>query len=150
MRHFIIAITFAALSFGVLAEQDRQAESTLAQVHKNLIENAEAVALVEVTHISSLINRALSFPGMLSVEGYSYQLSPHRQWKGQTRIGEELRVDLKDCARSLQKGEKYIVMMSFDGSGWTSNQCEQVVALGEAQQVLAYLNSAYTVQLAQQ
>ncbi|MGH1373892.1 MAG: hypothetical protein ACRBBW_17760 [Cellvibrionaceae bacterium] len=150
MRQFIIGIAFTALSLAVFAQQDQEADSILPQLQKTLIEQAQAVALVEVTHVNSLINRALSFPGMLSVEGYSYQLSPYRQWKGHTRVGEELRIDLKDCARSLQKGEKYIVMMSFDGEEWTSKQCEQVVAITEAQQVLAYLDSAYGVRLAQQ
>lgn len=150
MRQFTIGIVFAALSLSVFAARDTQTAEALGSVQQNLIEKAEAVALVEVTHVNSLINRALSFPGMLSVEGYSYQLLPRRQWKGQTRLGEELRIDLKDCARSLKKGEQYIVMMSFNGEGWVSQQCEQVVAVGEAQQVLAYLDRVYSVQLAKQ
>ncbi len=150
MRHFFISIAFAVLSFGAFAEPDQNSEPVLTPLQQGLIDKADAVALVEVNHVSSLINRALSFPGMLSVQAYSYQLSPHRQWKGQIQVGDELRIKLRDCTQALQKGEKYIVMMSFDGASWVSKQCEQVVAIGEAQPVLAYLNRIEAVQLAQQ
>ncbi len=113
------------------------------------IEQAQTVATVSVTNVASLINRALSMPGMLSVEAYSYQLDVGRQWKGQISTGAELRIELKHCSQPLKKGEHYLVMMEQSEQQWVARSCDQVIALADAQAVLAYLNDHYLDRVAQ-
>ncbi len=113
------------------------------------IEQAQTVATVSVTNVASLINRALSMPGMLSVEAYSYQLAVGRQWKGQISTGAELRIELKHCSQPLKKGEQYLVMMERSEQQWVARGCDQVIALADATAVLAYLNDHYLDRVAQ-
>tara|TARA_B100000446_G_scaffold47134_1_gene43461 strand:+ start:47405 stop:47866 length:462 start_codon:yes stop_codon:yes gene_type:complete len=113
------------------------------------IEQAETVAVVSVTNVSSLINRALSLPGMLSVEAYTYQLAVGHQWKGQISTGAELRIELKHCSQPLKKGERYLVMMEKAKQQWIARDCDQVIAIADAEAVLAYLNDHYLDRVAQ-
>lgn len=150
MRHFIFGLVASALSVMAGVQSLDAAEQPFLDSQKQLVEQAEAVALVRITHVNSLINHALSRPGMLSVQGYSYQLSVSRLWKGEAGKSDELRIDLNSCTQRLQKGEHYIVMMQVSDSGWVSDDCEQVVAVAQAQPLLAYLNSHYSAPLAGQ
>ncbi len=150
MRQFIVGLTVSILSVITYAQPLETSEQQLFENQKALIERAEGVALVRITHVNSLINHALSRPGMLSVQGYSYQLSINRQWKGDLQKGEELRIDLNHCTQTLRKGEHYIVMMQLSGSEWISDDCEQVVAVANAQPLLAYLKTSYSLPLARQ
>jgi len=135
------------------AEAPRQDEaarvSELSDRQLAQIEQAETVAVVAVTNVSSLINRALSFPGMLSVEAYSYQLAVGHQWKGQISTGVELRIDLKHCSQPLKKDERYLVMIEKAEQQWIARDCDHVIALADAEAVLAYLNDHYLDRVAQ-
>ena len=164
MRQFLTGLAITALlsAGSVFAAEDvsgkaAPAEATensaprpLADHHKALVGEADAVALVQINHVNSLINQALSRPGLLSVEGFSYQVSIERQWKGDMNTGDELRIDLSSCTKTLQREERYVIMAQRSDQQWVSQSCEQVVSLVEGEALLAYLQDVFAPQLAQQ
>ncbi|NIB42044.1 hypothetical protein HBA55_20735 [Pseudomaricurvus alkylphenolicus] len=139
-----VATEAAATDIG--AEQSSQSslhsspQLTPQQQAETLIADADWLALVEITHVNSLINRAMSFTGALSVEGYTYQMAEQRRWKGEITQGTELRVSLRDCHHKMDKGETYLVAARHISEELVSGSCDQLVAVADAEQLIAHLD----------
>lgn len=125
-------------------------EAERAKRHDTLAQASDVVALIEVTHVNSLINHAMSRPGVLSVQAYAYQFDVARHWKGDLPLDGMLRVDVNHCVSRLYRGERYVVMGMMDAGQWVAPSCDHVVALADAGSLLARLDRLFQAQLAQQ
>ncbi len=163
----------SAMASSVESQSQSQSQSqsksqSLASDHTTeaLAEQVDTVALVTITHVSSLVNRGMSFPGLLSVEAFSYQLNVNRLWKGGIPVDLELKISLKNCAQPLRKGETYLVFgdltaipkasrttleesASLDPAvkkpsfEWVTKSCDQVIPESQAQPRIVQLNQLY-------
>lgn len=150
----------------------RAAESLSTQ---ELAAQADTIALVTVIQASSLVNRSMSTTGLLSVEAFTYQFEIERVWKGGAATPGVLTVSVQQCARPLQRGERYLI---FGGQvqaaapvgrsrvdalaqpvaenvadeaapGWQIRGCEYAIPASEAQEHVAQLNQLYLSPVAQ-
>lgn len=167
------AALFMFMSTQVFSAQSHSPSSSSAEkkTTRALAEQVDAVALVTITHVSSLVNRGMSMPGLLSVEAFSYQLEIERLWKGDIPVDAELKISLKNCSRPLQKGESYLVfgdmttiqsasLTSLEESApldptasrvsleWVAKSCEQVIPKLQARQDVVKLDRLYPSRLA--
>ncbi|GAB3093249.1 hypothetical protein G8770_06275 [Aestuariicella hydrocarbonica] len=110
---------------------------------ERLASQADAVARVKIAHVNSVINPAMSRPGMLAIEAFSYQLLWGRVWKGESRPGVELWISLNDCPQKLEKGEEYLVFVQQQGAQWTLSGCQQVIPAADAEPRMVQLDRIF-------
>ena len=140
-------------------------ESTPALVQlptKEDLDAADFVAEVEVLNKEALINRALSFSGMMSVEGYSYHLNVLRQWKKGASIAEagvednRLLVELASCHHLLNKQQRYLVVarlerdQGFGHNSLVADNCRGLIPSDQAVDFTAQLEQWFQPKLANQ
>lgn len=138
---------------------------------RELAAKADTIALVTVTSASSLINRATSTTGLLSVEAYSYEFEVERAWKGGASGQGVMTVSVQQCAQPLKRGERYLIFAGQvqgaalvdrnrvdvvaqpaadgDAPAWLIRGCKYAIPASEAQAHLAQLNQLYTSPVAQ-
>lgn len=161
----------SSMAFSV-ESQSQPPASTEKKTTTAMAKQVDAVALVTIAHVSSLVNRGMSFPGLLSVEAFSYQLEIDHLWKGEIPVDAELKISLKNCSRPLLKGESYLVFgdlttiepasrtsleepapldptASRSTLEWVAKTCEQVIPELQAKQSIAKLNQLYPARVAQ-
>lgn len=135
---------------------------------QSLATQSDTIALVTVTSVSSLVNRAMSVSGLLSVEAYSYQLDVQRQWKGKAVDQAVMTVSVQQCSRPLNRGERYLIFGEAHGTtyvaadaghgrvdalaqpaqdstprSWLIRSCDQAIPAGQAQAHVVQLNQLY-------
>ncbi len=106
-------------------------------------EQADWVSLVRVESKGTLINRSMSqIPGVVAVQGYSYNSSLLRTWKG--AAGSKVvkfRVDLTDCQQELQVNGEYVVFGFLNTHGKHQvASCSTMVPKADAEALIAQLS----------
>lgn len=129
--------------------------ASTAQAEVDLTEryhSADVVALVKITHVRGLVNRAMSMPGMMAVEAYNYHAAVTHNWKGSADNATlAFRVSLSDCSQRLTEEQEYVVLSETnDELQQQSYSCDSLVPKEQAEALMASFDQLNTEQFAQQ
>jgi hypothetical protein len=112
-------------------------------------QQADVVALVKITHVRGLVNRAMSMPGMMAVEAYNYHAAVTHNWKGAGSETVAFMVSLSDCTQRLQEEQEYVVLSQANNQDQQqSYSCDSLVPKAQAEALMANLDTLNTAQFA--
>ncbi|MEX1033270.1 MAG: hypothetical protein WDZ30_07900 [Cellvibrionaceae bacterium] len=135
------ASAFLLLVVGIPAIAEPEEAPTEGWVEQ--FKRAEWVSRVRIEGVGSLVNPALSRSQLLAIQGYRYNASVIRAWKGEQAGTIKFQVDLGDCNQALEVDGEYVVFGSTDHQGrLQSFSCEDLVGVESATGLLPALDRA--------
>ncbi len=149
VRLFCLSLlSLTCISVSVQADSGAQADDDqLLQRYQE----ADTVALVKIKYVSGLVNRAMSMPGMMAVEAFSYHAEVSRNWKGAGNRMISFQVSLADCTQRLQEDEEYVILSHANKQDeQQSFSCDNLVPKSSAEQMMAGLDSILSTKYASQ
>ncbi len=149
LRSFQVSVRLFCLSLLSLTciSVNAQTDDQLLQRYQE----ADTVALVKIKYVSGLVNRAMSMPGMMAVEAFSYHAEVSRNWKGAGNRMISFQVSLADCPQRLQEDEEYVILSHTNKQDeQQSFSCDNLVPKSSAEQMMAGLDTILSTKYASQ